>query len=411
MSTFFILMDAMRSDYISKNTTPFLWQCGRGGEYYQRVIPNFGFCERTEILTGQTPKESGFFTALGYNPDQSPFRKIDNIKYLSIMQSVVPNINIPILPKGGNLPNICRKLINRYIIKKVHISPQNIPLHLLPYWSLTEDAIDHRDPKAFQVPSILELLDSAGKKYFYDAFTALNLPFSGTDFDRLNMVLKHKKSDNAEFYLIYVSSPDYFGHEFGPESIEIVEANKELDSTLKGFTNDLMKFDPESNFIFLGDHGMAEVTKYIDLEKHILNVAKQNNFKIEKDFLYFLDSTLVRMWFFNDHCKQVFISFFKKSLELNDNGVLIDKLIAERENIPWGDKRYGDLLWWANTGVLIFPDFFHREKKYKGMHGYDVSLKENNGFCIVRGSKALNRMQKKIHLTEVYTLLRRILEI
>ena len=38
MTTILFLMDAMRSDYIKKETTPFLWECANEGEYYKRVI-------------------------------------------------------------------------------------------------------------------------------------------------------------------------------------------------------------------------------------------------------------------------------------------------------------------------------------------------------------------------------------
>ena len=98
-----------------------------------------------------------------------------------------------------------------------------------------------------------------------------------------------------------------------------------------------------------------------------------------------MDSTLVRLWFFSDKAKSIFSNSLKISDDFNDFGIFIDKDLSERECIPWGDRRYGDIVWWANTGVLVYPDFFHRIEKYKGMHGYNPLLSQNQGTCIVYG--------------------------
>jgi predicted AlkP superfamily pyrophosphatase or phosphodiesterase len=74
MATVLILLDAFRRDYLAEHNTPFLWSCSREGEHYKGVIQSFGFCERSEILTGMNGRESGFLTAIGFDPDASPYR-------------------------------------------------------------------------------------------------------------------------------------------------------------------------------------------------------------------------------------------------------------------------------------------------------------------------------------------------
>ena len=263
--TIFILLDAVRSDYINENQTPFLWSCAKKGAYYRRVVPNFGFCERTEIITGQTPVESGFFTAIGYDPQTSPFKLVSDKKSLIFLDTHIPkNIKIPFLPKGGNVYDLFRKLVNRYIIYKTKISPQNIPLSLLHYWSLTEDLVDHRKDNAFSAVSLFDLLKKNNKSFFYDSFTALNIPNNGNDQDRIDMVLKDKKNNNKDLYFLYLGEIDFYGHEFGPKSKQVTSALKNLDQELKNFVCAIIKMDPNCNFLFLGDHGMAEVEKYLD---------------------------------------------------------------------------------------------------------------------------------------------------
>ena len=406
-------MDAMRSDYISKTNTPFLWKCSKEGEYYKKVIPHFGYCERTEIFTGQTPEESGYFTAIGYDPGNSPFRNVRFLNVLGSLEEFVPkNIKLFGLNDKGLGYRIFRKLVNRWIIRETNgISGQQIPIQLLKYWNLTEDKIDHRDIKAFQVPSIFSLLTNENKSFYYDSFTALNLPSSGSDTDRMEMVMKDKILNNNNFYLVYISLPDYYGHNFGPESVETKNALLTLDCNLKKYTSKLLNIDPNCNFIYLGDHGMAAVNIYFNAEIEILEIARKCQLKLKKDFIYFLDSTLVRLWFFSEKAKTIFKNNLENSIEFLNNGIFINDEIAKKEKIPLMDERYGDLIWWANTGTLVFPDYFHRVKKYKGMHGYDPQKIENQGTCIIYGKEINYKEVESIHLTDVFDILKKTLKI
>jgi len=411
MSTVLFLMDAMRSDYISKEETPFLWKCSNEGEYYKKVIPHFGFCERTEIFTGQTPKESGFFTAIGYDPEESPYKSVRYLKYIEYIERWIPQkMGIPFIASKGIFYQIFRLLVNKWIIKETGgIGGQNIPLSLLKYWALTEDKVDLREEKAYKVASIFTLLSKEEKTYYYDSFTALNMPSNGTDIDRLKMMLNDKKINNKDFYLVYISSPDSFGHQFGPDSNELKKMLKQMDSELEYYTCEVLKIDSKSKFIYLGDHGMATVKTYFNAEKEILSIANNNNLKLEKDFIYFLDSTLVRIWYFTTEAQRIFDCNLFGSDSFLCNGTFINKDIADKEKIPWRDRRYGDIIWWANNGVLVYPDFFHRVKKYKGMHGYDPFKKENQGICIVYGNGILKKEIESIQLTEVFNIFKRLL--
>ena len=411
MPTILFLMDAMRSDYITKESTPFLWECANEGEYYKRVIPHFGFCERTEIFTGQTPQESGFFTAIGYEPTDSPFKNVRGLKLIEYIERLVPKkLGIPGIASQGIFYKVFRLFVNKWIIRETNgISSQNIPIPLLKYWGLTEDKIDLRDKNAFNVPSIFSLLSDTGKSYFYDSFTALNMPSNGSDIDRMQMVVNDIKTNRKDFYLVYISSPDSYGHKYGPDAKEFESVIKQVDYNLEKYTNKILETDPKANFIYLGDHGMATVNQYFDAEKEILLIAKNHQLILKKDFIYFLDSTLVRLWFFSEEAKNIFDHALNNSSGFNNHGVFLNENIAIQEKIPWGDKRYGDIIWWANTGVLVFPDFFHRVKKYKGMHGYDPSKYENQGTCIVYGENIEKKEIDSIYLTDVFKIFKKIL--
>ncbi len=411
MAIVFFLLDAMRHDYITERDTPFLWRCGQEGEYYKHVIPSFGFCERTEILTGLTPKESGFFTAIGYDPENSPFKGKKILPLFDIIERFIPKkLRVPGSDTTGGFYRYYRGAMSRFLRKFSNsgMSTYCIPFNLLPYFNLTEDRIDHRCEDAFPTPSILQLLENRGQSYFYDSFTALNLPPNGSDNDRMHLALQVAGKTDYALYFIYISLPDAYGHKYGPKSSELKTALRDMDTRLEKFTGDFKKKVGDCTFIFLGDHGMVPVTKLFDAKQVISAMSKRLGLQIKKDFIYFLDSTLVRLWFFSDKAKQLFPAALKQSDLFNEHGKFIDERIAQEYHIPWSDRRYGDITWWADSGVLVYPDFFHNDGvPYKGMHGYDPYLPESQGMCICWGAgKPQTVIKSSVPLTSVYQILR-----
>jgi len=415
MAVVFFLLDAMRHDYITERDTPFLWRCGQEGEYYKHVIPSFGFCERTEILTGLQPSESGFFTAIGYDPENSPFKGVKLLPLLDIVERFIPKkLRAPGKDTPGGFYRYYRGAMSKFFRKfsDSGMSTYCIPFSLLPYFNLTEDRIDHRCKDAFPTPSILQLLENRGQSYFYDSFTALNLSPNGSDNDRMYLALQAADKKKYALYFIYSSLPDTYGHKYGPESSELKTALCDMDAKLEKFTGDFKKKVDDCTFVFLGDHGMAPITRHFDAKRIIFDISKKLGLQIKKDFVYFLDSTLVRLWFFSDKAKQLFPVALKQSDRFNEHGKFIDESISRKHHIPWGDRRYGDMAWWADSGVLVYPDFFHNGGvPYKGMHGYDPELPESQGTCIVYGNNTNKKEMDAIPLTSVFDILRETLKI
>jgi hypothetical protein len=66
------------------------------------------------------------------------------------------------------------------------------------------------------------------------------------------------------------------------------------------------------------------------------------------------------------------------------------------------DRRYGDLIWWANLGTMIFPDYFHdRYTHNKGMHGYDSDHDDMKGFFLAFGPNISTAVIEEAHLIDV----------
>jgi predicted AlkP superfamily pyrophosphatase or phosphodiesterase len=405
MATFLVLLDAFRHDYLEERVTPFLWRCARRGRHYQCVVPSLGFCERTEMLSGLRPDASGFFTAVGFDPDHSPFRGIGGLKIPRLLEKAT----VSRWPRGHEL---LRRGANRFFRGRGIAMPAfRIPFALLPSFALTEDRLDHRLPGAFPVPSVLDLLRQNNRKYYYDSFTAIGFrsPLV-SDRDRLNAVRRESGSD-YDLFLVYVSALDSAGHEFGPESSGLRAVLSGLDRDLAEFVNGIELPGSRNQYIFVGDHGMLPVARTVPVEQALLTELGRAGFRVRRDFLFFLDSTIVRVWVVNEKARAAIAGVMASAPAFRDHGRMLDAASASKFHTPLGDRRYGDYIWLADPGTLVFPDFFHRLTPSKGMHGYDPALPESQGMCIHFGHGIQPEVHASIPLAGINGILRESLRL
>ncbi len=151
---------------------------------------------------------------------------------------------------------------------------------------------------------------------------------------------KHIAKKYCEF--IYFGELDYLGHKYGTRSFEIMNAVKEIDKKISE-----MDFD-----LIFSDHGMADVEKLVSVP-------------LSKDC--FIDSDMARYWGEDSELRGI-------RLKLPTNHGRI---------IEWDDKRFGDLIFLANTGVLIYPNFWDKNP-VKAMHGYDGKHKDMKAFYLLK---------------------------
>ena len=360
------------------------------------------FCERAEIFTGLSPRDSGFFTAIGYDPRFSPFKKIRIPFAYNRIERILLSFNI------------YRRIRNKIIglLRSSDFQTMKayaIPTSFLRFFALTEDKGSTYSEKAFDgLNNIFSDCKNNDIKVYQDSFTSLSKKGTDTDLDRIGMINKNIHKD-FNLYLLYIGVIDKIGHVFGPNSSERRKKLFELDQVIEQFYSSIINDYPDTNFIFLGDHGMARVSKVIDVRKEILKISKKLKTKEGKDYIYFLDSTMFRVWFSNSKTREKFEKSILDSSLFCNNGIFVDKNSAKDLEIPFPDHRYGDILWLANTGVLVFPDFFHTSEAYKGMHGYDVLHKESKGVCLESSKK--HEVWENIMLTDIYHILKKKLNL
>jgi len=415
MRVVFFLLDAFKEEYVSLENTPFLYKKAREGMHIKKLIPSAGFCERTEIFFGLKPNQSGFFTAIGYDSENGAYRNRVFLRFFGWVEQRLYFLNYLVWKGRKNnfdwlIQKIVFKVYFNFFGSYEKLKPYKIPLSFLKYFNLTEDAIElHEQNTIYGNKSLFKIVKDKGFNTFMGAFTSLGGVSTSSDLERVNLAIEASKSKKNHFIPIYINTADSIGHQFGPNSKELKDKVRGLDSIIENSIDEFLKNDPETTFVFMGDHGMTEVKKSIDIKKRIFDISKQFNLKIEKDFIFFLDSTLMRMWFFSNKAKNIFDGELRNNEFFTQNGSIIDKEISKKYNLPIKDKRYGDVSWWANEGVLIFPDFFHNEAPVKGMHGYKPDTQSTYGTCVFWNKKHKKQIIDELELSQIYILIKKVL--
>ena len=219
-----VLMDAFRSTYISSENTPFLHHLSQKHVYHKHVIPTRSFCERSEIFSGLTPVESGYFTAIGFDPEDSPYRNMWWISFFFWLEKIIPK-NI--------FHRVYKRALNK-VLKRVGngMSAYDIPIKILKFFNLTEDKYDFwAENNSDGIHTIFDDCRNSKLKVFLNAFTSLNSNISLTDDQRIEIV-KSEINESYNFYPLYISTMDSIAHKYGPDSKNVEQELKSLDHKL-----------------------------------------------------------------------------------------------------------------------------------------------------------------------------------
>jgi predicted AlkP superfamily pyrophosphatase or phosphodiesterase len=386
----FVLLDAFRHDYINAVDTPFLHSKISKGVYAEKLKSVAGFTQRTAIYTGTTGEESGMFTMFTFDAQNSPFRFLKDDPRLERFSSKRPWWEkLPSLRGMGLIKNYMSQLFERdrqifrqWIVREGKKYADNapiahIPLVLLPEIGVSEDNKPIYLPGAFEQESIFDVFVRENIKYKYLMYPVVNCQ----DDDVLAAFLENKNSD-ANILLGQFSDSDLHVHHCGPRSQKRRQITGEIDRKLREIAT---YYDEETTWIIIGDHGMTDITEELDVPAFLKPLEDKFNVAMGKDYLLFLDSTMARFKWITDGGR-AFLTEVPRLPILLEKGTFINEQMGKEYSIPMSDRRYGDLVWWANNGVLLFPDYFHDQYTHnKGMHGYDSNHDDMKGFFLAFG--------------------------
>jgi predicted AlkP superfamily pyrophosphatase or phosphodiesterase len=274
-----------------------------------------------------------------------------------------------------------------------HAPPAHIPLAMLPYIGVSEDNRPIHLPGALDRESIFDVFSERGIDYKF-----LMFPLFNCDDEAVTNLFLAESETSAQVILGQFSDSDLFVHHCGPSSQKRRAITGEIDRRLREIA---LQFGNDVTWVIIGDHGMTDVHREIDIAAALEEIEKRSHVRRGSDYLMFLDSTMARFYFRNDRGRR-FLETIKETSIFPENGKFIDDRIAQEYQIPISDRRYGDLIWWADIGTLIFPDYFHdRHTHNKGMHGYDSEHDDMKGFFLSMGPGIPAKVIEECHLIDV----------
>jgi len=390
MSVVAIQIDGCRSDYIASWKTHFLFSLREMG-LSGTLMPTFGFEPDAAYLAALYPDECDGGMHFWYDPDNSHFK----------IARMLPKW----VDKAPQLVQLgLRRLIRCYVGKstdypRIRYAPQScrIPFRYLPYFDIAEKHL-FDDTHFAAGRGIFSLLKRQNKRYFMHS--------APTHPTAVEKVLRDvEQADHPfDFIFLHIGDLDSIGHKYGPHSTEIERALRRVDDAVRQIFEFLGNIYDELSLVTFGDHGMVQVRTCVDMAERLSALP----FCPGKDYLYFLDSTFARFWFFSKRA-EIEITTLLEGIE---EGRILTQTEKNYYHLNYSHNRFGDLIFLANPGFLIFPNFWNNTVPEKGMHGYTPEYEgQQSGFLIHSPKvKRPNRIDYPVDMRRIFPTLLELLD-
>jgi len=342
-----ILVDAFPKTYFSQDLTPFIYSMSRDG-FSTHIEPLFAFEGiETTMFTGMWPNVHNVWTEFRYACKTTRTKEDWLLEIRTRTMDLLPS---------DLLKSRLRFAVERYLFHRLYRTPNLIPASAMSYFEPSM-------PRGIIESNALD-----GVKTAFDFFRRGGIrfvfiePWISGDSGVLGKVKKEVKANHKfPFWYIKLNNLDHLGHKFGPVPSMFRDGLAETDFYVEQVVTLLQKENPKLNVLVLTDHGMSKVNRSVD----ILQDLRQLKSRMYQDYVLFVDSTMVRFWFFDDRAKQEVCDFLSQT----NFGHILNSKEKEFLKIP-SDPRYGTLIYALDEGYVFHPCFFHSRSLMKGMHGY-----------------------------------------
>jgi predicted AlkP superfamily pyrophosphatase or phosphodiesterase len=315
-----------------------------------RLVPILGYsvnCQ-TQLFTGKTPDELGFWCEWQYDPSGSPFR---GLRWLLRLAS----------PLERWYP--ARRVIHKLLDRLGWVSgTKNIPLRLLADFSETGRSVFDR---RFEQPS---LLDVPGlQKFLYSSFPVA----ARRDEDAFRAALEHiRREDDPGHVLVTFTRLDHCSHWEGVASAPYDAMLAKNDDYIRELSEAFLASVPDGTVLVVSDHGMSDI-------EHGVRVDPEPRFGPPRrgKYAYFTEGTILRVW-----CAEPAL---REQIRAYLDGIEGIEGFGEDERRRDGITRaeFGDLIYHALEGYQLIPSFWG-PKPSAAMHGHHPRYPSQHGVCL-----------------------------
>ncbi len=327
-----------------------------------------------------------------YNPEHSPYKWIKPFSGIFNAIDKTP-LKGPFRGGLGYFSAFIAYMRGRTRLVKVY----ELPYKKMPLFSITasKSFID-KDPMPGR-KMLFDVLRERGISYYASEWplnstekkTSMR-PFPKHEEKILDKAFKQFKK--KDFVFVHLWTYDSKMHQYGPFSQEAGKHLQYWDTMLHEKLTQLQKEYPDVTIIMSSDHSQVNITKNINVLEHL----QKEGFNFEQDFIMLPEPMMIRFWNVKDKTK------LAQSLNKIRDGTLYDeKNFTKQLGYPYSKETCGDLLFIANSGIQILPNYFDGNHQLKGMHGF-IPIKDEMDAFITTNKNI--KLPKEAELKDVYTI-------
>lgn len=348
-----LLVDAMRWDYVERTT--FLRRLARRSAVGRFQEP-FGFTPRAAYFRGMDTEPDGFTFMFEWNPSKSPFGAA---RFTDGACAAAPRRE-PRVREG--LAARARDLSSPFA--RAYISPLAIPLNMLSRFNATET----QSPWAEDAPrdNLFRQLTAAGLPWHTSAWPDTNGLADAAIVERAVNAI----GPEHRFAFVHLSALDGAGHAYGPGDHRTQAVLEESDRLAQTLIEHCQRTWTDPRILVFGDHGMVRVVRSVD----VMASLHASGLRFARDVGYFVDSTVVRFWYFTADARRRVHELFADT----DYGRFVDAVDRTQFGLDRCSWRNGEDFFLAHPGIVFSPSFFGASPP-EGMHGYDPRAADNMG--------------------------------
>ncbi len=311
------------------------------------LATQFGYsctCDPT-ILTGALPRDHGHFSFFVYDPPRSPFKLL---RPLGLLPSAVVD--------RARVRGWISRGIGAALRYTGYFQLYNVPFDVLPLMDYTEK----RD--LYQPGGIL-----GGQETVFDRLRSRRVPYHLSDWRRPepeNLAALHDAVSKGDIALgwAFLGGLDGVLHLRGTRSPEVARKLAWYETKLRAVLDVARtRYDDVRLHVF-SDHGMTDITATCDLMARV----RATGLEFGRDYAAVFDSTMARFWFLKPGARERVVA----AIGAEPRGRILTDDVLHAWDIDFPGRRYGELFWLADPGVLIVPSHMGL-RPIPGMHGYD----------------------------------------
>lgn len=361
-----LFLDAFSSKYLREQLCPTMYKLSQEN-FFSELEPMFAFQGiGATMFSGAWSNATGVWAeyVLGEN---EAFKNSLLLEKLVELTDVIPN---------DKLCWYIRYALFKLWGKKYVGTAALVPGKLAKYFKTKlqkkysdEDSLD-------QLKTVFDVLRENGMDYDYLT------PGARTERKEIDLLCKKlRKNSIPTLTLLQLSSLDVVGHSHGPNSYEVQKTLERIDEAVNNILEASRVSHDNIHIVVFSDHGMSTVRQHLNVWKilHGLPIA------LSKEYLFFLDSTMVRFWFFTPRARR----YIEEAFAEVECGHILETDQLRQFHLDKLGEEHGEMIFALDDGVVIYPDFFRRHNPPKGMHGYMIP--QDNPILLVCSQKSNGR--------------------